>query len=832
MQLVWRIAAIAAAVFFAAIVVVAVIGGAYFWRLSQGLPDYASLANYEPPITTRMHAADGTLIAEYARERRLFVPMASIPPTVVSAFLSAEDKNFFDHGGVDLGGVIRAIFINIGNALHHRRPEGASTITQQVAKNFLLSSELSMGRKIKEAMLAFKIEKTYSKEQILELYLNEIYLGNSSYGVAAAALNYFNKSLTELTVAEAAFLGALPKAPNNYNPFVRKGEAISRRNWVLDRMAENGFITRTAADAGKAEALIVHERPFGAQFSDAKYFAEEVRRQIYGMYGEQSLYDGGLSIRTTLDMQMQRTAIKVLRDGLVTYDERHGWRGPITKLDLKSPWKYQLAKVEVPLDIEPWTKAVVLEVGAQSVSIGLPSGVRGTVPFETMMWARKFINDDARGPQPRQPSDVVAQGDVIFVEPIAAGDKATYKFHQLPAVNGGLVALDPHTGRVFAIVGGFSFDASVFNRATQAFRQTGSAFKPFVYAAALDHGYTPSSIILDAPFVLEQQGQEAWRPENYEEDFAGPATLRFGLEHSRNAMTVRLASAVGMGPIVENAKKLGIKDDMLPVLSMAIGAGETTLIKLTSAYGMIVNGGKKIAPSLIDRVQDRKGRSVFKNDKRACNGCNADYWKNQPEPQFPDEREQVMDPATAFQLVSLMEGVVQRGTGKVVKTVGIPLAGKTGTTNDERDAWFVGFSPDLVVGVYVGFDTPRHLGKDETGGHVSAPIFRDFMKEILGSKPPVPFRIPPGITFMKVDLHSGQLTDPSNPDAILEAFKTGTGPDSGPVLDDNPAMSSEDVNSLSTLEGSTSPGGSGHGSDEGRGAPAGAGPSSGTGGLY
>jgi penicillin-binding protein 1A len=818
-KLVWRIVAVLLGIGLAAFVVVAIAGGAYFWRLSRELPDYASLADYEPPITTRMHAGDGTLIAEYARERRLFVPIGSIPPTVVSAFLSAEDKNFFEHGGVDVGGVIRAIMINIGNAIHHRRPEGASTITQQVAKNFLLSSEVSMGRKIKEAMLAMKIEKAFTKEQILELYLNEIYLGNQSYGVAAAALNYFDKSLAEITPAEAAFLAALPKAPNNYNPFTRKDEAIARRNWVLDRMAENGYISRDAAVAGKAEPLDTHQRPMGAQFAEAKYFAEEVRRQVYGLYGEQSLYDGGLSIRTTVDMQMQRTAIKVLRDGLVAYDERHGWRGPLSKIDLRTgPWKTELARIDTPHDIAPWTKAVVLDVDLASAKIGLPDGSTGSVAFDTMTWARKFLSDDSRGPEPKKIGDVLAPGDVVYVEPL--GPAGSYRLHQMPSVNGGLVALDPHTGRVLAIVGGFSFDASVFNRATQAQRQTGSAFKPFVYAAALDHGYTPSSIILDAPFVLEQAGQEAWRPENYEEDFAGPATLRFGLEHSRNAMTVRLAAAMGMGPIVDNARKFGIKDDMLPVLSMAIGAGETTLLKLTTAYGMIVNGGKTITPALIDRIQDRKGHSTFKNDKRPCPSCNADYWQTQPEPQIADGREQVLDPGTAYQLVSLMEGVVQRGTGSAVKAVGIPLAGKTGTTNEERDAWFIGFSPDLTVGVFVGFDTPRHLGKGETGGHVAAPIFRDFMKVILGDKPPVPFRIPPNITFMRVDLHSGQLADPDDPSAILEAFKPGTGPGTGPTLDETPTLSPEDANSLSTAPPGAAP------------PPNGGGVSSGTGGLY
>ncbi len=756
----------------------ALVVGFFLFQLTRDLPNFESLTAYEPPVTTRVHAGDGTLIAEFARERRLFVPYEDTPPYVVHAFIAAEDKNFFNHPGVDVMGVVRAALDNIYNIMEGRRLEGASTITQQVAKNILLNSEVTMSRKLKEAMLSFRIERTFSKEQILSLYLNEIYLGNASYGAAAAALNYFDKALSELTLSEAAYLAALPKAPNNYNPVTRKDAAIARRNWVLDRMAEDRYITREQRDKAQLEKLVTQTRPFGAQFQAAKYFAEDVRREVYALYGEQSLYDGGLSIRTSIDMSLQPVAIKALRDALVAYDRRHGWRGPITTLPVDKDWPKNLADVPIPSDIAPWRSALVLALDDKSATVGFPDKKRDTIALDDMKWARKLISQKAVGPEVTRPSDVLKVGDVVYVEPVKGDDGVTrLVLRQMPAVNGGFIAMDPHTGRVLALVGGFSYDASEFDRATQAFRQTGSAFKPFVYAAALDHGYTPSSILLDAPFVMEQgPGQGLWSPENYSEDFVGPSTLRRGIEKSRNTLTVRLASAMGMEPIVENAKKFGVKEDMPPYLSMALGAGETTLIKLTAAYSTFVNGGKRVTPTLIDRIQDRHGKTIFRHDTRACSECNARYWNNQEEPALPDQRPQIIDPATAYQMVSLLEGVVRAGTGSALKVVGKPIAGKTGTTNEERDAWFIGFSPDLAAGAYIGFDAPAPLGKGETGGHVAAPAVRDFMIAALADKPAQPFRVPANIRLVRVNHVTGQPTGPGDPQAIIEAFKPGTEP--------------------------------------------------------
>lgn len=759
-------------------VLAALVLGFFLFQLTRDLPDFQSLSAYEPPVTTRVHAGDGTLIAEFARERRLFVPYEDIPQNVVHAFIAAEDKTFFTHPGLDFMGIVRAAIDNVFNIMKGRRLEGASTITQQVAKNILLSSEVTMSRKLREAMLSFRIERAFTKEQILALYLNEIYLGNASYGVAAAALNYFDKALDELTLGEAAYLAALPKAPNNYNPVTRLDAGIARRNWVLDRMREDGYITRAKAEKAKAEKLIAHSRPFGAQFQAAKYFAEDVRREVYALYGEKSLYDGGLSIRTSIDMRLQDMAIKALRDGLVAYDRRHGWRGPITTLPVDGEWPRALADMPVPSDIAPWRAALVLALDEESATVGFPDKSKGRIALDDMKWARRFLSQKAVGPEVRKPADVLKVGDVIYVGEVTGEDgRKRLVLHQMPAVNGGLIAMDPHTGRVLALVGGFSYDLSEFNRATQALRQTGSAFKPFVYAAALDHGYTPSSVLLDAPFVMEQgPGQGLWSPENYTQTFAGPSTLRRGIEKSRNTLTVRLASAMGMEPIVENARKFGIKEDMPPYLSMALGAGETTLMKLTAAYCTFVNGGKRVTPTLIDRIQDRHGKTIFRHDRRACPECTARYWSNQEEPALPDPRPQILDPGTAYQMVSMLEGVVRSGTATTVKKVGKPLAGKTGTTNDERDAWFIGFSPDLAVGVFVGFDTPAPLGKGETGGRVAAPIFRDFMMAALADKPAQPFRVPANIRLVRVNHDTGRPTGPDDPDAILEAFKMGTEP--------------------------------------------------------
>jgi penicillin-binding protein 1A len=756
----------------------------YLYKLSQDLPAYDSLANYQPPVTTRVYANDGSLIAEYARERRLFVPIEVIPRRVIDAFLSAEDKDFYTHPGVDFYGVMRAGYSNLQGYLqgNNHRPEGASTITQQVAKNFLLSSEVSLERKIKEWMLAFRLESAYSKDKIIELYLNEIFLGSNSYGVAAAAYNYFDKSLDQLTISEVAYLAGLPKAPSNYHPVHNKTRALERRNYVIDRMAENNLISAEDADKARAEDLVPHFRPAGAQSPDAQFFAEEIRRWIQQNYGDQALYDGGLAVRSTFDPRLQRMGTQALRDGLVAYDLRHGYRGPITKIDLAGNWQKALADLPDLADVPEWKHAVVTGFASNDVAkISFADGSEGKIPFAQVKWARKFIKNGVMGPEPKKCADVLAAGDVVYVQALPpstdGSTKDQFALRQLPKLNGGLIAMDPQTGRVLALVGGFSFYASEFDRAWQAMRQTGSSFKPIVYAAALDSGYTPSSIVLDAPFVASQGvGMPMWRPENYNETYAGPATLRSGLEKSRNLMTVRIAADIGMDKVAEYARRLGIADRMLPVLANALGSTETTLNRMAAAYSTFVNGGKKVVPALVDRIQDRTGKTIFRQDKRECQICNAQGWANQDEPLIANNAEEILDPRTAYQIVHMLEGVVERGTATVVKAVGVPLAGKTGTTNDYKDAWFMGFSPNLTVGVYVGFDEPTSMGHGETGGHNAAPIFRDFMKAAIGNQPAVPFRIPSGVRMVRVDLHSGR---PTSEGGIMEAFKSGTEPGTG-----------------------------------------------------
>ena len=775
------------------------VAGFFFWKAARDLPDYESLAKYEPPVMTRIHAHDGSLMAEYARERRIFVPINVIPKLVIAAFLSAEDKRFYEHGGLDFAGIGRAVINNFQN-WGKKRPEGASTITQQVAKNFLLSSEQKLDRKLKEAILAIRIERAYSKDKILELYLNEIYLGIGSYGVAAAALNYFSKELSELSIEEAAYLAALPKAPNNYHPFRKTREATVRRNWIIDQMAEVGYISGEQSKAAKAKPLTVNIRPFGTQIYAADYFAEEVRRRLMDMVGEDGLYgraertaigdgtvNGGLSVRTTLDPKLQRTARKALIEGLVAFDREKGWRGAVQRIEIGGDWGVTLGAVESPNDLAPWRLGVVLDAQRGKAVVGLrPSRqADGTlasereaveISFEEMKWART-----ARG-VPRAVTDVLNNGDVIWVAPKDAANAAgSWSLMQIPEVGGAIVAMDPHTGRVHAVVGGFSFASSQFDRAVQAKRQPGSSFKPLVYAAAIDNGYKPTSIVLDAPIEIDQgPGKEVWQPKNYDGvNSYGPSTLRTGIEKSRNQMTVRLAQDMGMPLIVEYSKRFGVYDDLLPVLAMSLGSGETTLLRMVAAYAELANGGKQVHATLIDRIQDRWGRTIWRHDNRECTGCKADKWQGQAEPVLADDRKQVLDPHTAYQMTSIMEGVVQRGTATVIKKYipNVPVAGKTGTTNEEKDAWFIGYTPDLVVGVFVGYDTPRPMGKGMTGGHVAAPIFGEFMKMVLADKKAVPFRIPPGIKLVRVSLRTGMRAQGTEADSVLEAFKPYEEPD-------------------------------------------------------
>lgn len=758
----------------------------YILILANDLPTVESLRDYHPPVTTRVYASNGTVLGEYARERRIFVPIAFVPKLVVEAFTSAEDKNFFTHPGIDPGGIIRAALKDVFNVMQHKRLEGASTITQQVAKNFLLNSQVKFSRKIREAILAIRIDANYPKEKILELYLNEIFLGQNSYGVAAAALNYFGKSLDQLDIAETAFLATLPKGPSNYDPRFHHQAAVERRDWVIDQMADNGYISYAQARAAKAEPLRTEMRPLGSQAEDADYFVEEVRRILYAKYGEKALYEGGLQVRSTLDTRLQNYAVNALRTGLVRYDRRHGWRGAVSNIDIHGDWKSKLQSAGNQSGIETWRVAVVLDYGDDnSVKIGLDNGRTGEIPFSELVWARKELKNADVGASPTEPQQVLKIGDVIYVEPLDS-KPGQFGLRQVPEVNGAIVAMDPHTGRVFAMSGGFSYASSQFDRAMQAMRQPGSAFKPFVYAAALDNGYTPANRMLDAPVALPQgPGLPLWTPKNYGNKFLGLITLRKGIELSRNLLTIRLASEVGMDKVAPYAERFGLYDHLPRYLSNAIGAYETTLMRVTTGYSEFVNGGKKIDATLIDRVQDRNGKTIYRHDTRPCPDCNEAVWHNQPEPLIPDTRKQILDPRTAYQIVSMLEGVVQRGTGVAVKAVGKPLAGKTGTSNDSKDTWFVGFSPDLACGVFVGFDNPRTLGRHEQGATAAAPIFRDFMKGALDGVPPTPFRVPAGIDFVTIDRNTGALASPGAPGTILEAFKAGTEPGVADTVDSN-----------------------------------------------
>src|SRR5215469_2229985 len=753
-------------------------------RYTADLPDYTQLAKYDPPVVTRVLAGDGRLLAEYAIEKRVYLPIGSIPKRVINAFLAAEDKSFYSHPGIDVQGILRAGFTNLMNVGSARRPIGASTITQQVAKNFLLGNEVSLRRKIREIILALRIEKAFSKDRILELYLNQIYLGAGNYGVTAAALNYFNKSLDDLTIAEAAYLASLPKAPNNYAIDKHPEAALARRNWVIGQMREDGYISDAEAAAATAAPLKLNPRG-ATEVVSSDYFAEEVRRELVARFGEDALYKGGLTVRTSLDPRLQVIADKVLHAGLMKYDREHGFRGPFTKIDASGAWPQALASVAPPPGLYDWKLAVVLRSDAKEAKIGMGEGTEGTIPLSELTWARHVDPTTHNiGPAVHKPSDVLSPGDVIAVEPVTKDSTGkdypagTYGLRQIPEVSGAMVAMDPHTGRVLAVTGGWSFQISEFDRAIQAMRQPGSAFKPIVYTTALENGFTPSTVIMDAPIVIDQgPGLPLWRPENFEKNFLGPATLRIGLEKSRNLMTVRVAQAIGMKKVAEMAKRLGVVDNLDPVLAMALGAGETTVLRLTNAYSIIDNGGKKVSPSLIDRVQDKLGRTIFRTDTRACDGCSGIAWQNQTPPKIPDTREQLIDPATAYQMVSMMQGVVQRGTGAIIGQLGRPLAGKTGTTTDSKDVWFVGYSPDLAVGCFMGYDQPRSLGGDvATGGMIIAPLFKSFIAEALKGQPNVPFRIPPGIRLVRVSLSSGQRAQPGDTNVILEAFKPGTEP--------------------------------------------------------
>lgn len=796
-----------------------------FQHYSKDLPSFEKLAEYEPPVVTRLYAADGRLLAEYAKEKRIFVPLKAIPTRVIQAFLAAEDKNFYTHQGIDVYGIGRAVMENVANYGSGRSMVGGSTITQQVVKNFLLTNEKSFERKIKEAILAYRISKVYSKDKILELYLNQIYLGTGSYGVAAAALNYFNKPLEDLSTEEVALLAAMPKAPSSYNPHNNYEAALKRRNYVIGRMLDDGYIDATEAQRATAMPIMLEERS-PDEIAHADFFAEEVRRTLAQMYGSSVLYEGGLTVKTTVNPVLQHYSDRALQAALKDYDRRFGYRGPVMHLGSADNWEVSLplatGKLEVPL-YDGQQLAIVTAVEKDKASIGLPDGSKGSIALSELKWARKDLPGLSVGKEVTKVQDVLGVGDVIIVEPTEKAKKDEEKKEdaeaeeeekpeekpvhftmvQVPEVNGAMVVMDPHTGRVLAMSGGYSYIGSEFNRATQAKRQPGSAFKPFVYMTALENGLTPSTIILDEPIELPQgPGLPMWRPQNYGGEFLGPTTLRAGLEKSRNTMSVRLAQLVGLGRIIEMVKRLGVYHNDIPKnYSMVLGSAETTLLEMVTGYAQIANGGRKVNSALIERIDDRDGAIVFRRDDRECKGCQVD--PSAPvamltPPELEDTREVVIDPRIAYQMTSLMEGVVKRGTATRALSLGRPVAGKTGTTNDSRDVWFIGFSPDLVAGVYIGYDQPRTLGKKETGGKVALPAFIDFMKEALKDEPVTPFRVPPGIMMVEVDAKSGLPPYAGVPTGkvITEAFVVG-----GPIF--RPQSAIADANKNKEAEGAT-----------------------------
>lgn len=743
----------------------------------KDLPDYTQLANYDPPTVTRFYDRNGQLMAEYAKEKRLYVPITAIPKRLRYAFIAAEDQNFYSHPGIDIFSVSRAAVQNLANYSQHKSLVGGSTITQQVVKNFLLTKERTLSRKVKEAILSMRISRAYSKDRILELYLNEIYLGAGSYGVAAAALNYFNKSMDELTIEEAALLASMPKAPTQMNPRKYYDRAKARRDWVIERMQEEGYITAKDAKHAIATPIILRSRD-NTEITAASSFSEAARRSLADMFGDDVLYERGLTVRTTLDPKLQRIALKSLQFGLESYDRRHGYRGPVAHRDIKGDWQQELAAVTPPEDmLAPRVLGIVLVAGAKQVEVGLAGGKTVFIPAAEFAWARNWKKG--------KPFTV---GDIVIVEPINV-EKRLYALRQIPKVNGAMVVLNPHTGRVLAMVGGYAYKEADFNRATQAKRQPGSAFKPFVYLTAMENGFTPTSIVVDGPIELSQgAGMPAWRPKNYSGDYLGPITLRRGLELSRNTITVRLGLMLGIRRIVEVTKRFGINMAPSPNFSTVLGATETTLLDLANAYGIIINGGKRIYPTLIERVQDRNGKTLYKNDRRECDGC-AVLSNEAQVPVLQDVREQVTDPVSAYQVTSILQGVTQRGTAAKANSLGRSIAGKTGTTNNSYDTWFMGATPDLIIGTYVGFDTPKTLGGRETGASAALPVFIEFVKEALTDIPDVPFRIPPGVKLTKIDLRTGQApTAESDPRKVIyEAFRTeALSSENAPLLQTSP----------------------------------------------
>ena len=726
------------------------------WSFSNKIPDYKFLKNYKPPVSSKVYSGDGTLVANFSREKRIFVPYESIPLNVINSFLSAEDKNFFKHPGVDAKGVLRAIVKNISNIIKSKRLEGASTITQQVAKNFLLTNEVSINRKIKEAILAFRIERALTKERILELYLNQIYLGGGAYGVAAASLEYFDKSIKELNYEESALLAALPKAPSRYNPYKNIKLAKFRRDLVLNNLFENEYIDEQNYQNLKKKKISLRKKE-KVFLEDSQYFIEDVRKKIIEDLSYDSVYKQGFNINTPIDLELQKIATNSLRDGLSLYDKRKGWRGPLTNLKkYKKDWIKDLEKYKLEKSIN-WKLAIIKKIDKFSSIIETQDNKKGVIRYDDITWTKKEFDE------------LFKIGDVIYVR---KKDKNYYSLKQLPKINGAIVVMDPYTGRVLAMSGGFSFKQSEFNRATQALRQPGSAFKPFVYALALENGYSPSTLILDAPLVLDQgEDLKQWKPENYGKKFYGPSTLRTGLEKSRNLMTVRIAQDLGLDKIVNFSEQLGIYDNPDELLSISLGSAETTLLKLTSAYSAFVNGGKLVTPILIDRIQDSEGVTILNNEIRKCKDCDQISYLSDRYPEISDSYKQIFSSQTAYQMTSILEGVVLRGTGKKLRDLNLNIGGKTGTTNKNTDTWFIGFTSNLVIGVYAGSDNPEPLGKFETGAKTALPIFRNFIEKTIIKSESRPFKVPDGIIMMVVDPQTGQRVKFSTKNTIIENFK-------------------------------------------------------------
>ena len=727
------------------------------WVFSNNLPDYKFLKSYKPPVSSKVYSGQGELLSDFSTEKRIFVPFNSIPKKVIYSFLSAEDKNFFSHPGVDAKGILRAVIKNISNILYSKRLEGASTITQQVAKNFLLTNEVSLQRKLKEAILAFRIERALSKERILELYLNQIYLGQGAYGIASASLEYFDKPIIELNYAEASLLAALPKAPSKYNPYKNSELAKFRRNLVLKNLHENKYISKTEYENLKKKEVILKKRK-KIFLEDTRYYVEEIRKDIVDDFGFDKVYKQGFNIKTPLNLNLQKIASQSLRNGLNEYDRRKGWRGALLNIDEIENWKTNknLKKFKLEKSIG-WDLAIVKSIDKFYSSIETLDGENGRIKYNSISWTKKEF------------TELLKIGDVIYVSKIKNN---LFNLEQMPEINGGIVVMDPFTGRVLALSGGFSFKKSEFNRTTQALRQPGSAFKPFIYALALENNFTPSTLVLDAPLVLEQGSDlKMWKPENYGKKFYGPSTLRMGLEKSRNLMTVRIAQELGTDKIVKFSKKLKIYDNPNELLSISLGSTETTLLKLTSAYCSFINGGKLVEPLLVDRIQDSEGKTIYNTETRSCKNCEQISFLSNEIPEIKNKFSQIFTPQTAFQITSMLEGVVKRGTGKKLKDLNLVLAGKTGTTNKNTDTWFIGFTSNLAIGVYVGFDEPKSLGKYETGAKTAMPIFKEFVKRAVKKEDARPFKVADNIVMMVVDKSSGKKANFTSKETLIEAFK-------------------------------------------------------------